>query len=162
MRFDHNLEGLEFNKPEKTDAIDTKTDSDLVFKRNGIEYFRLRDLTNSVDVDIISVANDKGLSTPDLYTNEIWNRSWSFDTVFSGSYVTGDARVEYMRWNYLSQQIDFNAPIDNTGVAVIGKIVDTTVSDERLKTNIKDVESNFTECVKNVKVETFEYIDENK
>ena len=52
------------------------------------------------------------------------------------------------------------APIDNTGVAIIGNIVDTTVSDERLKTNIKDVECNFTECVKNVKVKTFEYTDE--
>ena len=61
---------------------------------------------------------------------------------------------------FFSQQIDFNAPIDNTGVAVIGNIVDTTVSDERLKTNIEDVESNFTECVKNVKVKTFEYTNE--
>ena len=65
-----------------------------------------------------------------------------------------------MKWNYLSQQLDFNAPIDNTGIAIIGNIVDTTVSDERLKTNIKDVESNFTECVKNVKVKTFEYTNE--
>ena len=144
----------------KTNTIDTTGDNDLVFSRNGVEYFRLRDLTNPVDVDVVSVADDKGLSTPDLYTNEILNRSWSFDTVYSGSNVGGTARVEYMRWNYTDQSLDFNAPIDNTNIAVIGNIVDTTVSDERLKKNVQDVESNYCDCVKNVKIKTFEYIDE--
>ena len=88
------------------------------------------------------------------------NRSWSFDTVYSGSNVGGTARVEYMRWNYTDQSLDFNAPIDNTNIAVIGNIVDTTVSDERLKKNVQDVESNYCDCVKNVKIKTFEYIDE--
>ena len=45
-------------------------------------------------------------------------------------------------------------------IAVIGNIVDTTVSDERLKTNIQDVESNYCDCIKNVKIKTFEYKDE--
>ena len=144
----------------KTNTIDTNGDTDLIFRRNGTEYFRLRDLTNPVDVDIVSVADDKGLSTPDLYTNEILNRSWSFDTVYSGSNAGGTARVEYMRWNYTDQSLDFNVPIDNTNIAVIGNIVDTTVSDERLKTNIQEVESNYCECVKNVKIKTFEYKDE--
>ena len=43
---------------------------------------------------------------------------------------------------------------------MIGNIVDTTVSDERLKKNVKDVESNYCDCVKNVKIKTFEYKDE--
>ena len=140
-----------------TNNIDTYSDTDLVFSRNGIEYFRLDDLTGT---DILNVANDKGVSASYVFGNRFWNRSFSSDTTFFGSNVAGDDRVEYMRWNFLSQQIDFNAPIDNTGVAVIGNIVDTTVSDERLKTNIEDVESNFTECVKNVKVKTFEYTNE--
>ena len=143
-----------------TNTLNTNGDNDLVFQRNGVEYMRLRDLTNPADVDIIDVANDKGLSTPDLYTNEILNRSWSFDTVYSGSNAGGTARVEYMRWNYTDQSLDFNAPIDNTGLLITGNIVDTTVSDERLKTNIKDVESNYCDCVKNVKIKTFEYTDE--
>ena len=46
-------------------------------------------------------------------------------TTFFGSNTAGDDRVEYMKWNYTSQQLDFNAPIDNTGVAIIGNIVDT-------------------------------------
>ena len=144
----------------KTNFIDTSDDVDLIFRRNGVEYFRLRDLTNPVDVDVVSVADDKGLSTPDLYTNEILNRSWSFDTVYSGSNAGGTARVEYMRWNYTDQSLDFNAPIDNTNIAVIGNIVDTTVSDERLKKNVQIVESNYCDCVKTVKIKTFEYIDE--
>ena len=65
-----------------------------------------------------------------------------------------------MRWNRTDQSLDFNCPIDNTGLPITGNIFDTTVSDERLKTNIKDVESNFTECVKNVKVKTFDYTNE--
>ena len=65
-----------------------------------------------------------------------------------------------MKWNRAEQTLDFNAPIDNTNIAVIGNIVDTTVSDERLKTNIQDVESNYCDCVKNVKIKTFEYKDE--
>ena len=65
-----------------------------------------------------------------------------------------------MKWNRTDQSLDFNAPIDNTNIAVIGNIVDTTVSDERLKTNIQDVESNDCDCVKNVKIKTFEYTDE--
>ena len=145
------------NSGIKTNVIDTTIDTDLIFRRNGVEYFRLDDLTGT---DILNVANDKGVSASYVFGNRFWNRSFSSDTTFFGSNVAGDDRVEYMRWNYLSQQIDFNAPIDNTGVAIIGNIVDTTVSDERLKTNIKDVECNFTECVKNVKVKTFEYTDE--
>ena len=141
----------------RTNTIDTNGDNDLVFQRNGVEYFRLDDLTGT---DILNVANDKGVSASYVFGNRFWNRSFSSDTTFFGSNVAGDDRVEYMRWNYLSQQIDFNAPIDNTGVAIIGNIVDTTVSNERLKSNIEDVESNFTDCVKNVKLKTFKYKDE--
>ena len=89
------------------------------------------------------------------------NRTASFGAFFEGSTADGSGHVEYMRWNYTDQSLDFTAPIDNTNIAVIGNMVDTTVSDERLKTNIQDVESIFCDCVKNVKVKTFEYTDEN-
>ena len=141
----------------KSNIIDTYTDTDLIFRRNGEEYFRLDDLTGT---DILNVANDKGVSASYIFGNRFWNRSFSSDTTFFGSNVAGDDRVEYMKWNYLSQSLDFNCPIDNTGLLITGNIVDTTVSDERLKTNIEDVECNFTECVKNVKVKTFEYTNE--
>ena len=145
------------NSGIKANVIDTTIDTDLIFRRNGVEYFRLDDLTGT---DILNVANDKGVSASYVFGNRFWNRSFSSDTTFFGSNVAGDDRVEYMKWNYLSQSLDFNCPIDNTGLLITGNIVDTTVSDERLKTNIEDVECNFTECVKNVKVKTFEYTDE--
>ena len=141
----------------KSNFIDTYTDTDLIFRRKGVEYFRLDDLTGT---DILNVANDKGVSASYVFGNRFWNRSFSSDTTFFGSNVAGDDRVEYMKWNYLSQSLDFNCPIDNTGLLITGNIVDTTVSDERLKTNIEDIECNFTECVKNVKVKTFEYTNE--
>ena len=55
-----------------------------------------------------------------------------------------------MRWNFTDQSLDFNAPSDNTNISVIGNIIDTTVSDERHKTNIQYVESNFCDWVENV------------
>ena len=139
----------------KTNAIDTNGDSDLIFRRNGTEFFRLNDQSS-----LVEVAVGHAVSAPDVYSNDYLNRTRQFDTVFYGSVVSADARVEYMRWNYTDQSLDFNAPIDNTGLAVIGNIFDTTASDERLKKNIKDVESNYCDCVKNVKIKTFEYKDE--
>ena len=146
-----------FSGTVSTNTLNSEGDNDLVFQRNGIEYFRLDDLTGT---DILNVANDKGVSASYVFGNRFWNRSFSSDTTFFGSNVAGNDRVEYMKWNYLSQSVDYNAPIDNTGLAITGNIIDTTVSDERLKTNIEDVECNFTECVKNVKVKTFEYTNE--
>ena len=141
----------------KSNIIDTYTDTDLIFKRNGVEYFRLDDLTGT---DILNVANDKGISASYVFGNRFWNRSFSSDTTFFGSNTAGDDRVEYMKWNYTSQQLDFNAPIDNTGVAIIGNIVDTTVSDEKLKKNINDIITDASKVIKNVNTKTFEYKNE--
>ena len=139
----------------KTNTINSNDDNDLVFQRNGTEFFRLNDQSS-----LVEVAVGHALTAPDIYANDYLNRTRQIDTVFYGSVVSADARVEYMRWNYANQSLDFNAPIDNTNIAVIGNIVDTTVSDERLKKNVQDVESNYCDCVKNVKIKTFEYKDE--
>ena len=139
----------------KTHTINSNGDNDLVFQRNGTEFFRLNDQSS-----LVEVAVGHALTAPDVYSNDYLNRTRQIDTVFYGSVVSADARVEYMRWNYTDQSLDFNAPIDNTNIAVIGNIVDTTVSDERLKTNIQDVESSYCDCIKNVKIKTFEYKDE--
>ena len=141
----------------KSNIIDTYTDTDLIFRRNGVEYFRLDDLTGT---DILNVANDKGISASYVFGNRFWNRSFSSDTTFFGSNVAGDDRVEYMKWNYLSQSVDYNAPIDNTGLAITGNIIDTTVSDKKLKKNINDIITNASKVIKNVNTKTFEYKDE--
>ena len=144
----------------KTNTIDTTNDSDLSFRRNGVEFFNFLSSVGVDNNDIINVAEAKGISAQHVYGNLFKSRSLGFDTIFYGSNTGATARVEYMRYNYAGESLDFNCPIDNTGLLITGNIVDTTVSDERLKTNIEDVECNFTECVKNVKVKTFEYTDE--
>ena len=138
-----------------TNTIDTYTDTDLLIKRNDTEVLRIRASDN-----LILTSDTAYFSSPKVYANEYLNRTSTYDTVFYGANSTSDGRVEYMKWNRADQSLDFNAPIDNTNISIIGNIIDTTVSDERLKTNIQDVESNFTECVKHVKVKTFEYTDE--
>ena len=110
--------------------------------------------------NLILTSDTAYFSSPKVYANEYLNRTSTYDTVFYGANSTSDGRVEYMKWNRADQSLDFNAPIDNTNIAVIGNIVDVTVSDERLKTNIQDVESNYCDCIKNVKIKTFEYKDE--
>ena len=138
-----------------TNTIDTFTDTDLLIKRSGTEVLRIRASDN-----LILTSDTAYFSSPKVYANEYLNRTSTYDTVFYGANSTSDGRVEYMKWNRADQSLDFNAPIDNTNIAVIGNIVDTTVSDERLKTNVQDVESNYCDCVKNVKIKTFEYKDE--
>ena len=112
----------------KTNTINSNGNNDLLFQRHSITYFKLS-LTNK----IITVESDAGLSSPDLFANEFLNRTRQYDTVFWGSHPTADSRVEYMRYNYAGESLDFNTVIDNTGLAVIGNIVDTTVSDKKLK-----------------------------
>ena len=158
--------GISLNKETtissvKTNIVDTNGDNDLIFRRNGTEIFKLEASVGVDNNDIINVSGaNAGVSAVNVYGNSFKNRNLISDTVFYGANSAGDNRVEYMKWNRTDQSLDFNAPIDNTNIAVIGNIVDTTVSDERLKTNIQDVKSNYCDCIKNVKIKTFEYKDE--
>ena len=144
----------------KTNTINSNGDNDLVFQRNGTEIFKCQTSAGIDNNNIINLSGTGGVSAVNVYGNSFKNRTLTSDTVFYGANSAGDNRIEYMKWNRTDQSLDFNAPIDNTNIAVIGNIVDTTVSDERLKTNIQDVESNYCDCVKNVKIKTFEYTDE--
>ena len=143
----------------KSNIIDTYTDTDLIFRRNGDEFMKLEERGGS-NIDVITAPAGKGFSAPYIFGQNFWNRTNNEDITFWGGNGAGTDRVEYMRWNQSGQSLDFNAPIDNTNIAVIGNIIDTTVSDERIKTNIQDVESNYCDCIKNVKIKTFEYTDE--
>ena len=145
----------------KTNFIDTDGDNDLVFRRNGTEIFKLEASVGVDNNDILNVSGaNAGVSAVNVYGNSFKNRNLISDTIFYGANSAGDNRVEYMKWNRSAQTLDFNAPIDNTGLPITGNIFDTTVSDERLKTNIEDVDTDFTSCIKNVKVKTFKYKDD--
>ena len=96
-----------------------------------------------------------------MFANTFANRSANTDTYFRGAISGGlTSGKVYMTYLHATETLDFDCSIDNTGRTVIGNILDTTVSDERLKTNIKDVDTDFTSCIKNVKVKTFEYTNE--
>ena len=146
----------------KTNTIDTTGDNDLTIRRNGTNVLNIFTYTPTNGPSIIVDAqSDCGISSSWLFANTFANRSANTDTYFRGAISGGlTSGKVYMTYLHATETLDFDCSIDNTGRSVIGNILDTTVSDERLKTNIKDIESNFTECVKNVKVKTFEYTEE--
>ena len=146
----------------KPNFIDTTSDTDLTIRRNGTDVLNIFTYapTNGPSI-IVDAQSDCGISSSWLFANTFANRSANTDTYFRGAISGGlTSGKVYMTYLHASETLDFDCDIDNTGLPVIGNIFDTTASDERLKTNIKDVESNFTECVKNVKIKTFDYIDD--
>ena len=146
----------------KTNFIDTTSDTDLTIRRNGTDVLNIFTYTPTNGPSIIVDAqSDCGISSSWLFANTFANRSSNTDTYFRGAISGGlTSGKVYMTYLHATETLDFDCAIDNTGQAVIGNIFDTTASDERLKTNIKDVESNYSDCVKNVKIKTFEYKDE--
>ena len=64
-----------------------------------------------------------------------------------------------MKYLHATETLDFDCVIDNTSQNVIGNIINTAVSDNRLKTNIQNIDTNCSDCVKNVKLKTFEFKD---
>ena len=146
----------------KTNLIDTNGDNDLTIRRNGTDIINVFTYSpvNGPSI-IIDAQSDCGYSSSWVFANTFANRTANTDTYFRGAISGGliSGKV-YMTYLHASETLDFDCDIDNTLKLVKGNIDDTTPSDERLKTNIKDVESNFTECVKNVKIKTFEYTNE--
>ena len=110
--------------------------------------------------NLVNIASGKALSTTDVYTNEYRPRSTNTDTIWYGLLSSGTGSAEIFRYDYSAEALDFNTIIDNTGRSVIGNIIDTTVSGERLKTDIKEIKTNCISCVKKVKPKTFPYNDE--
>ena len=145
----------------QTNIIDTNGDNALSIQRNGTTMLNCNTFTGGGETyELIDVQTGSRFSSYHLYTNRLVNRTASFDTFFEGSNADGSGHVEYMRWNYTAQQLDFDAPIDNTGIAITGNIIDTTVSDERLKKNINDIITDASKVIKHVNTKTFEYKDE--
>ena len=146
----------------KTNTIDTNDDNDLTIRRNGTDVLNIFTYTPTNGPSIIVDAQtDCGISSSWLFANTFANRSSNTDTYFRGAISGGlTSGKVYMTYLHATETLDFDCSIDNTGRSVIGNILDTTVSDERLKTNIEDVDTDFTSCIKNVKVKTFKYKDD--
>ena len=146
----------------KTNTIDTNGDNDLTIRRNGTNVLNIFSYTPTNGQSIIVDAqSDCGISSSWLFANTFANRTGNTDTEFRGAIAGGlSSGKVYMKYLHASETLDFDCVIDNTGRSVIGNILDTTVSDERLKTDIEDVDTDFTSCIKNVKVKTFKYKDD--
>ena len=146
----------------KTNTIDTNGDNDLTIRRNGTDVLNIFTYTPTNGPSIIVDAqSDCGISSSWLFANTFANRSSNTDTYFRGAISGGlTSGKVYMTYLHATETLDFDCSIDNTGRSVIGNILDTTVSDERLKTDIEDVDTDFTSCIKNVKVKTFKYKDD--
>ena len=146
----------------KTNIIDTNGDNDLTIRRNGTDVLNIFTYTPTNGPSIIVDAqSDCGISSSWLFANTFANRSANTDTYFRGAISGGlTSGKVYMTYLHATETLDFDCSIDNTGRSVIGNILDTTVSDERLKTDIEDVDTDFTSCIKNVKVKTFKYKDD--
>ena len=146
----------------KTNTIDTNGDNDLTIRRNGTDVLNIFTYTPTNGPSIIVDAqSDCGISSSWLFANTFANRTGNTDTEFRGAISGGlSSGKVYMTYKHVTETLDFDCSIDNTGRSVIGHILDTTVSDERLKTEIEDVDTDFTSCIKNVKVKTFKYKDD--
>ena len=142
--------------------INTTIDTDLVFARNGVEFFRLANAPAGYPIlNWTNTTPSSGISSSVIFANTYTTRSENTDTVFRGNPPAGTGtRVEYVRYDYANSQLVYSCVINNTGRNVIGNIVDTTVSDERLKTDIEDYDEDCSNCVKNVKLHKFKYKDE--
>ena len=146
----------------KTNLINSNGDNDLTIRRNGTDVLNIFTYTPTNGPSIIVDAqSDCGISSSWLFANTFANRSANTDTYFGGAISGGlTSGKVYMTYLHATETLDFDCSIDNTGRSVIGNILDTTVSDERLKTDIEDVDTDFTSCIKNVKVKTFKYKDD--
>ena len=146
----------------KTNIIDTNGDNDLTIRRNGTDVLNIFTYTpTNGPTIIVDAQSDCGISSSWLFANTFAKRSANTDTYFRGAISGGlTSGKVYMTYLHATETLDFDCSIDNTGRSVIGNILDTTVSDERLKTNIEDVDTDFTSCIKNVKVKTFKYKDD--
>ena len=96
--------------------------SDITFKRNDIEYCKLRE---DGTVRLLEFPSNGGVSANQLYGNYFNNRSFGWDTIFQGSNVAGDGREEYMRYNYATGILSIAKPLSLSS-ALKQDVIDTT------------------------------------
>jgi len=95
-----------FAESGKFDAIDSATPTNVVFKRGGVNFFRLDGTKN-----IIDVSTGRALSSQYIYGDYFYNRNLGADMVFQGSNTTDDGLVEYMRYRKADEDVNFSKNI---------------------------------------------------
>ena len=77
----------------KLNTINTTGDNDMVFQRNGVEYFKLDGANN-----IVNVGTSIALSSNYLYCNYLRTRTLATnDMIFEGANTAGNGYTEFMR-----------------------------------------------------------------
>ena len=150
-----------FSGTVSTNTLNSES-GDLTIQRDGTDVLNIFTYTPTNGPSIIVDAqSDCGISSSWLFANTFANRTGNTDTEFRGAIAGGlSSGKVYMKYLHATETLDFDCVIDNTGQNVIGNIINTAVSDKRLKTNIQDIDANCSDCVKNVKLKTFEFKDE--
>ena len=144
----------------KTNTINSNG-GDLTIQRDGTDVLNIFTYspTNGPSI-IVDAQSDCGISSSWLFANTFANRTGNTDTEFRGAIAGGlSSGKVFMKYLHATETLDFDCIIDNTSQNVIGNLINTAVSDKRLKTNIQDIDANCSDCVKNVKLKTFEFKD---
>ena len=149
-----------FSGTVSTNTLNSES-GDLTIQRDGTDVLNIFSYTPTNGPSIIVDAqSDCGISSSWLFANTFANRTGNTDTEFRGAIAGGlSSGKVYMKYLHATETLDFDCVIDNTSQNVIGNIINTAVSDKRLKTNIQDIDANCSDCVKNVKLKTFEFKD---
>ena len=150
-----------FSGTVSTNTLNSES-GDLTIQRDGTDVLNIFSYTPTNGPSIIVDAqSDCGISSSWLFDNTFANRTGDTDTEFRGAIAGGlSSGKVYMKYLHATETLDFDCVIDNTSQNVIGNLINTAVSDKRLKTNIQDIDANCSDCVKNVKLKTFEFKDE--
>ena len=149
-----------FSGTVSTNTLNSET-GDLTIQRDGTDVLNIFTYspTNGPSI-IVDAQSDCGISSSWLFANTFANRTGDTDTEFRGAISGGlSSGKVYMKYLHATETLDFDCVIDNTSQNVIGNLINTAVSDKRLKTNIQDIDANYSDCVKNVKLKTFEFKD---
>ena len=96
------------NKTNKVDNIDTVGDTDMVIKRNDVEFLGIdgpRTVVNGPENNII-IGNNVGLNTNWIFANTFANRRENTDTDFRGAISGGLASgTIYMTYEHVAQNL---------------------------------------------------------
>ena len=149
-----------FSGTVSTNTLNSES-GDLTIQRDGTDVLNIFSYTPTNGPSIIVDAqSDCGISSSWLFANTFANRTGNTDTEFRGAIAGGlSSGKVFMKYLHATETLDFDCIIDNTSQNVIGNLINTAVSDKRLKTNIQDIDANCSDCVKNVKLKTFEFKD---
>ena len=142
-----------FSGTVSTNTLNSES-GDLTIQRDGTDVLNIFSYTPTNGPSIIVDAqSDCGISSSWLFANTFANRTGDTNTEFRGAIAGGlSSGKVYMKYLHATETLDFDCVIDNTSQNVIGNLINTAVSDKRLKTNIQDIDANCSDCVKNVKL----------